>query len=366
MTNPLTPPELFAPTRATAETDEQKNKQTNKTDEKTNNEHKFRLTPEQRQNLRLGYCCLNTQLRECDIFASRTCRLDTIGKKGIDYLYSLAHENLEDLKKIMEWNFANGIFLYRMSSEMFPFASHPQFYKTYDWEQFSVPLAQIGELSKKYNQRLTFHPGQYNQLTSARADVVDKAIVDLDVHAKIMDMIGVDHQGVIIIHGGTKNPSKQVALERLYINFKRLSSSAQKRLVLENCELAYSIEDLLPISEDLGIPIVIDYHHHNINPGTRDIYELTEKVVAIWKRRDIIPLFHVSESRPDVKPTDSITARRAHSDYVTTLPPALIQLIKTERIDIDVEAKMKELAVQRLQQLYFGITLQKQNTKPQI
>ena len=120
--------------------------------------------------------------------------------------------------------------------------------------------------------------------------------------------------------------------------------------------MAYSIQDLLPVSEELGIPIVIDYHHHNINPGTindeRQLLEITDKVLQIWNTRKITPLFHLSESRRGVKITDSITSRRAHSDYVETLPNALLQTLQASKINLDIEAKMKERAVIRLFEKY--------------
>jgi UV DNA damage endonuclease len=243
-----------------------------------------------------------------------------------------------------------------MSSEMFPFASHPDFYKIYDWERFRLRLQNLGELAKHYNQTITFHPGQYNQLTSSRESVVEKSIIDIDIHAKILDIMNCGNDGVIVIHGGSKADGKQVCLDRLCQNFLKLSKSSRRRLVLENCEMAYSIQDLLPVSRKLQVPIVIDYHHHNINPGSiensEQLIEITNEVLDIWKSRDITPLFHLSESKPGIKITDSITARRAHSDYVENLPSALIQTLEKSKINLDIEAKMKEQAVLRLFKKY--------------
>lgn len=304
------------------------------------------------EKLNMGYCCINTELRNLGIFTSRTCRLDTVRERGIRYIYDLAHKNIDDLSAIFRWNFKNNIFLYRMSSEIFPFASHPDYYKEYDFEQFREKLKLIGSLARDYKQTLTFHPGQYNQLTSHRPDVVEKSIIDIDIHAKILDLMECGGDSIIVIHGGSKRDGKDVSLNRLGENFKRLSSSSQRRLVLENCEMAYSIQDLLPVSQLLNVPIVIDYHHHNINPGTiknnDELFAITELVIDVWRTRGITPLFHLSESRPGITLSDSITARRAHSDYVQNLPDVLIKTLKTHRINLDIEAKMKEQAVLQL------------------
>jgi UV DNA damage endonuclease len=312
------------------------------------------LSQQQKNNLCLGYCCINVTLRsqKDSVFCSRTCRLETLVQKGIEYSYYLAKQNLDDLEKIFKWNYQNNISLYRMSSDMFPFSSHPDYSSYYNFEQFREKLAKLGESAKKYNQRITFHPGQYNQLTSIHEHVVVKSIIEIDIHAKIMDMMGCDHQSVIVIHGGSTKGGKHEALQRFKNNFARLSKSSKMRLVLENCELSYTIDDLLPVSQELDIPIVIDYHHYNLHKTDECLHELTQKVLVIWKKRNIIPLFHISESRCGVLPTDSITVRRAHSDYIENLPEPLIQLLKTERIDVDVEAKMKELAVFKLIEKY--------------
>jgi UV DNA damage endonuclease len=303
-------------------------------------------------NLNMGYCCINTELRDLGIFTSRTCRLETAKDRGMEYIYDLASKNIDDLSSIFRWNFRHNIFLYRMSSEMFPFASHPDFYNKYDFEQFKSRLHNLGVLARHYKQTLTFHPGQFNVLTSHKESVVEKSVIEIDIHAKILDMMGCGDDSIIIIHGGSKQDGKECALARFCDNFKRLSKSSQSRLVLENCEMAYSIEDLLPVSQKLSIPIVIDYHHHNINPGsiTNDIelIEITKRVLQVWKERGITPLFHLSESRPGITLSDSITARRAHSDYVQTLPNALLETIKDIKINLDIEAKMKERAVLRL------------------
>lgn len=46
----------------------------------------------------------------------------------------------------------------RMSSEMFPFASHAEY--GYDLEFADKELKEAGALARKYGHRLTTHPGQ--------------------------------------------------------------------------------------------------------------------------------------------------------------------------------------------------------------
>lgn len=324
----------------------------NKMNDKTNDVNDVKRLSQ----LNMGYCCINTSLRELGIFTSRTCRLETVKQNGISYLYKLANENIDDLAAIFRWNWKNKIYLYRMSSEMFPFASHPDFSDEYDFDQFSEKLMRLGKLAKVYNQTLTFHPGQYNQLSSVKDSVVKNSITDINIHAKILDMMGCGKDSVIVLHGGSKQDGKENSLRRFCRNFCGLSASARSRLVLENCEMVYSIEDLLQVSEKTGIPVVIDYHHHNINPGTiineDQLYEITKRVLEVWKQCDITPLFHLSESRKGVTVNDSITLRRAHSDYVEELPNVLLRTLQITKINLDIEAKMKERSVLHLYKKY--------------
>jgi UV DNA damage endonuclease len=313
------------------------------------------ISDTQKNNLVLGYCCINTILRKRDIFCSRTCRLATIKEKGIEYSYELAHKNLDDLVTILKWNHLKKIYNYRMSSDMFPFSSHQDYYLSYDWEQFRPKLRRIGKIAKKYSIRLNFHPGQFNVISSHNENTVVKSIIEIDIHSKIMDIMKLDNDSTIVIHGGSKNGGKELALTRFKINFKRLSESSKKRLVLENCEMMYSIEDLLPVSEELIVPIVVDSHHHNINSGTLPFSDLIGRVLVIWNKRNITPLFHVSQSRSGVLKTDSITKRRAHSDYVTVIPIEFLNVTKNHKLYIDIEAKCKELSVIYLQKKYFMI-----------
>ncbi len=302
--------------------------------------------------LRLGYCCINTELKEEGIFCSRTCRLNTIDKKGFEYVYELIDKNLKDLKKIIEWNYKNKIYVYRMSSEMFPFVSHKRFCDNFDYDRFLPELKEIGELARKCNQRLTFHPGQFNQLTSLREEVVENTIRDLEAHCKIMEMMNLDKNGVIVLHGGTKKNGLEETYKRFDIAFDRLSKECKSRLVLENCEMSFSVKELLPICEKHKIPLVFDFHHHALYNNNEDISRLIADILKTWDIRDIIPLFHISESRPEVMPTDSLVKRRAHSDYVENIPSVLLYEYGKREIHIDIEAKMKEKAVEKLYKKY--------------
>lgn len=152
---------------------------------------------------RLGYACLNTILRNKKpaseaIFCSRTCRIDSIKKNGIEWVKELGRQNVKDLIKLIEWNEENNIRFMRMSSEMFPFASHPLYGYTLDYCE--PELRAVGDLANRLGHRLTTHPGQFTQLGSPKEGVVANAVRDLTYHCEMMDRMGLGRDSVMIIH----------------------------------------------------------------------------------------------------------------------------------------------------------------------
>ena len=76
------------------------------------------------QTTNYGYCCINTTLQKSDkITTNRSMIKRTFAEKGIDYASELALANVKDLVKIINWNNRQGIKLFRISSDMFPWMS---------------------------------------------------------------------------------------------------------------------------------------------------------------------------------------------------------------------------------------------------
>ena len=135
--------------------------------------------------IQLGLCCINTILRnqKPPIFASRKMIIKSIEEKGINELKSKILQNLRDVLTMMDWNEQNGIKLFRLSSELFPHKSNPKV-KEYTFEFALELLNEIGIRSKRYNQRLTFHPGQYNVVGTPNKNCFIQTISDLKYHVQ--------------------------------------------------------------------------------------------------------------------------------------------------------------------------------------
>ena len=302
-------------------------------------------------NIRIGYACLNMTLRgdkttprisveepsKIPIFSNRSCIRKTIEKKGMDYLKDLCKKNVQDIPSILEWNEKHGIKFYRLSSMMLPHFTDPEV-ERFSMDFLKKDFEKIGEVADKYGHRLTFHPGQYNLLTSHRQDVVEKTQVQLSMHADILDAMNRDDDSVMIIHGGGAYGDKKHALERFVENFKKMPENVKRRLVLENDERVYSSRDLLPICEALDIPLVLDFHHYNIYPDGQPVENILMRALNIWDYRGITPKFHLSDQRPGAR-------TGAHADYVEEIPQILFETAKDTPLDIMIEAKHKENSV---------------------
>lgn len=305
------------------------------------------------KSIQLGLCCLNIELRECkpSVFSSRSVILKTLHEKGVDNLKAKIVENLQDVLIMMDWNEANGIKVFRLSSEMFPHISNPNA-PDYTLEFAKDLLKRIGEKSKKYNQRLTFHPGHFNCLGSPTESVIEHTIRDLDYHASVLDMMELGPDSVMVIHGGGIYGDKNKTIDRWCENYNKLPDNIKRRLVLENCERNFSIEDCLRVSEKVKVPVVFDTHHYEcyniMHPNEK--LEIADnyipKILETWSRRGIKPKFHVSEQ--------GAGKCGHHSDYIETIPNYLLEIPKKYKTDIDImiEAKMKEKAIFKLYEKY--------------
>ena len=303
--------------------------------------------------VQLGLCCMNVTLKKQKppVYAARRIIIRIINEKGIEELKRRILANLDDLLTMIQWNEDNGIRVFRLSSEMFQHKTNPRV-PDYDYD-FAIPhLKRVSALAKKYNHRLTFHPGQFNVLASPSEKALKQTFLNLEYHADVLDIMEMGNDSVMVIHGGGVYGDKPAAIKRWVENYHKLPEKVKKRLVLENCEKSYSIKDCLEIHKLCRIPIVFDTHHYDcyckLHP--HEHFEPAEYYIPFiltgWVAKDIKPKFHVSEQGSG--------KTGHHSDYIDILPKYLLEIpdVYGVNIDIMIEAKMKELSIQKLYEKY--------------
>lgn len=294
--------------------------------------------------MNLGYACINMTLGEQKpkITTNRSMIKKTFIDKGIDYAGELSLLNSRDLCEIVKWNVENGINFFRISSDIFPWASEYNIEDLPQYQRIKTVLSSCGNYARENGVRLTSHPGPFNVLVSPREHVVQNTIIDLTNHGKVFDLLGLDRTpyNKINIHCNGVYGDKKSALDRFCKNFELLPESVQTRLTVENDDKAtmYSVKDLMYIHERIGIPIVFDYHHHKFCTGDMTEQEALELAISTWPK-GITPVVHYSESKSLHESNDKLKPQ-AHSDYINNLPNTY-----GNNVDIMVESKAKELSI---------------------
>lgn len=295
-------------------------------------------------NNRLGYACIclgiNAGKPKKDLITvNRGMIKRTFESKGLSYVSELTILNLKDTLKILEYNIKNDIYVYRMSSDMFPWFTNYSFSDLPNFEKIKSLLQDIGSFIKDNNIRVSFHPGPFCVLASENTNVMYKTIDELNKHSQIMDMMGLEqsHYYPINIHINTTKPSREEAAQRFVDRFNLLSESCRKRLTLENDDSPnqYSVKILYDlVYSKIVIPIVFDQHHFNYGPQDQTMEEALKLALSTW---NVKPLTHMSSPKTL---EDAKGKQTAHADYI-------YEEIKTYGLDFDVEieAKAKDLAV---------------------
>lgn len=282
----------------------------------------------------LGYACINLSLGEQGITSTRGMIRRTFLEKGIQYASQVALENVKGLLQILQWNTINGIRVFRVSSDLFPWASEYRIETLPDFAEIRAILEEAG----RQPVRMSVHPGPFNKLAGTGATLAN-TIKDLDIHAQVFDIMGLpaNHWHKINIHVGGAYDDKKGTIQRFIKNFNLLSATAQKRLSVENDDKPglYTVQDLVPVYESTGVPVVFDYFHHRLHPGIQTEKEAFLTAYDTW---DVKPIFHYSSSRREYE--DPASKKESHSDWVH-------ERIDTygKEVDIVLETKMKELSL---------------------
>jgi UV DNA damage endonuclease len=293
--------------------------------------------------MRFGLCCIfiNEPIR----FRTTTARvLSALSRaEQRSRLSALCLENARNLYRAVQTVHRLGIGAFRVTTPFLPRYTHPEVGYTLDelpaGEEIKVLLSEVSQLRSQLNIRLSFHPDQFISISSLRDDVILKSIAELEYQGLVAELIGAD---VITIHAGGRQGGKEATLQRFRTNFPLLSERVRTRLVLENDDISYTVEDLLPVCEQLGIPLVYDVHHHRCNPDGLTVMEATRLAMATWQRQGREPWLHISSPRNGWGEGNP----RLHADYIN--PEDFPVCWRGQEITIDVEAKAKELAVLRL------------------
>ncbi len=293
--------------------------------------------------MRIGYACIALGV---EATTNRRCLLKNASESR---LKELINANLQDLMVILKYNKAKGVSLFRISSDIIPFASHPNNHLIW-WEEFAVPLQKIGAYIRENDMRVSMHPGQYTVLNSPKRDVVNRATADLIYHARFLDALGLDQSHKMIIHVGGCYGDKQAAIRRFKEQYRLLPAEVKKRLVLENDDTQFHLDDVLDICISVGMPVVMDQLHHLVNPAPLE-NDLSHKISAVsktWSAADGVPKLHFSCQAPG-------KLLGSHSDTIYVKPFLdFFETVRDREVDMMLEVKDKDISAIKCNRLAFG------------
>jgi UV DNA damage endonuclease len=255
-------------------------------------------------------------------------------------LSELCLQNASALGSALEFCAANGIGCFRINSQILPVKTHPVCgYALEDLPEADEVVRRFkwcGQFAGRHNLRTCFHPDQFVVLSSPRAEVVQSSVRELEYQAALAEWVGAD---VLNIHCGGAYGDKPKALATFARNLSLLPGAARRLLTIENDDKVFTPNDLLPLCRAEGLPLVYDVHHHRCNPDDSSVEQATKAAIATWNRE---PMFHLSS--PSEGWTGPNPAR--HHDFidVSDFPRSWLR----KKINVEVEAKAKELAILRL------------------
>lgn len=263
--------------------------------------------------------------------------------KRKEKLLSVTAQNLEHTKRILYYNAAHEIKLYRFSSSLVPLATHPDVM----WDfvtPFKKEWQELGVLLRRFGIRGSFHPNQFTLFTSTREEVTENAVKDMEFHYKMLEAMNAHKKGIINIHIGGAYGDKEESLRRFHQNLERIPKEIKRQMTLENDDKTYTILETLIACEKERIPMILDYHHYIANPGGLDLAQYLDRIFQTWEQTNQVPKVHLSSPKSE-------KAYRSHADFVSIdfiLPFLKIVKELNQDFDIMVEAKQKDLAMLKL------------------
>jgi UV DNA damage endonuclease len=268
--------------------------------------------------------------------------------------------SLAYLRDVFGYLATTGITMYRMSSDLAPYATHPglpQFHNQV--AACESELAEVGRLARRAGLRLSFHTVAATVINSPDPAIAASAGDDLAVLAAILDGMDAGPEAVIVTHVGGVYGSPLAARERCARAVNALQSPIRSRLVLENDDVRFGVEDVLWVHERTGVPLVFDRLHHRLK-GWESMpeHEALAACIATWPE-GVRPKIHWSTPRTGWQveargagETPRVTRSRwtYHADYVN--PFEFIDFMRNtvglRRFDIMLEVRAKDLALTQL------------------
>jgi UV DNA damage endonuclease len=291
--------------------------------------------------MRIGYPCTN---RTLGCRGGRTLRLASFSLERLDEIVS---SNLRCLETMLHFNVEHGIRFFRISSDLIPFASHPEIEPP--WRHlYARAIAELGPLIQHDGIRIDMHPGQYTVLNSPDEKVAKNAVRDLVYHVGVLDEMGLDPTAKVQIHLGGVYGDRETSLARFIARAKLLPETVRRRLAIENDERSFGLADCLRVAEAVRLPVLLDVYHHRLKNDGESLADALVAAAETWSAADGVPMVDYSLPLPGGR----------FGQHAETLDDddfrRFVHASRGVDVDVMLEIKDKELSALRAVELARG------------
>lgn len=297
--------------------------------------------------VRLGYVAMSNLVKN----ASPSKRISATAfmqladrEAALRKLERIAEENLHNTMRLLKHNRAHDIEVFRFSSKLVPLLGHESVEGWKPIETIQPAFNELGDYVKKNRMRVSFHPDHFSVLNTPKADVLTKTLADLEHHLDMFEAMGLDERAKLVMHVGGTYGNKQKAFERFVNQFPLVTDRVKKRLTLENDDKSFTAIETLTLCEKLGLPMVLDIHHHRVLNQGEALEDLWPRIQATWVNTELPAKIHVSSPKSESDP-------RSHADFIDPgdlLPFLRIAKSSSSHLDVMIEAKAKDEALLKL------------------
>jgi UV DNA damage repair endonuclease len=263
---------------------------------------------------RIGFACkwindpeevngmkINARDRDLNTGATTVRWLREHPQEAEQRLWDLMERNIEACYKLVSrvGTLDEDLRMVRLSSDILPVYTEPSwkwFWRQPDVRAFAERgFARVGDVARKNNVRLSFHPGQFCVLASINPGIVERSIEEFEYHTDMARWMGYgktfqDFKINVHISGKLGPQGVRDALSKM-------TPEARNCLTIENDEMTWGIDSSIELVKDCAL--VMDIHHHWINSG--EYIEATDdrvkRIIDSW--RGVRPVLHYSLSRED-------------------------------------------------------------------
>ena len=227
-------------------------------------------------------------------------------------------------------------------------------------------FAPVGEMARRLDVKVSFHPGQFCVLSSESEDIRKRSVEEFEYHVDMARWMGFgksfqDGCKINVHISGRRGP--QGIIDAL----PKLSPEARNLITIENDEMGWGLDASLELEKHLAL--VMDIHHHWIRD--EEYIEANDdrvkRVIDSWRGQR--PTMHYSYSRDEHLAVANLGDKthtemhdikmllergckkqklRAHSDLLPNKAVNDWALSFGENFDIQTEAKGKNIAAEQL------------------